>query len=91
MFLPRASAAISFTGKSWPVVQVTWLMMMSRVFGVTSLAMRSTLPSRAHDVRLEEADDDAVALHPVEQGRVDGDVLVGRRDDLVALLERRGR
>ena len=43
---------------------------------------------RARDVRIEEADRDAVALHPVEERRVDGDVLVGRGDDLVALLER---
>jgi hypothetical protein len=42
----------------------------------------------ADDIRFEQADGDAVALHAVEQGRVDGDVLVGRGDDLVALLER---
>ena len=41
----RASAAMSLTGKSWPVVQVTWLRMMSRVRPVISLAIRSTFPA----------------------------------------------
>jgi len=39
-----ASAAMAFTGKSWPVVHVTWLMKTRRVRGVTSAAMRSTFP-----------------------------------------------
>ena len=84
----RARAAISLAGKSWPVVQVTWLMKISRVRGVTRRGDAVDVARRARDVRLEEPDDDAVALHPVEERRVDGDVLVGRGDDLVALLER---
>ena len=49
--------------------------------------MRSTFPWARTQIRLEEPDDDAVALHPVEQRDVDRHVLVRRRDDLVALLQ----
>jgi len=35
---------MSFSGKRWPVVQVTWLTRMSRVRPLMSRAMRSTLP-----------------------------------------------
>ena len=43
-------------GKIWPVVQVTWLMKMSRVRGVRSAAIRSTLPGARAEVRLERPD-----------------------------------
>jgi len=40
----RARSATARTGKSWPVVQLTWLKMMSRVLAVTSRPIRLTLP-----------------------------------------------
>ena len=84
-FLSRASFAISLAGKRWPVVHVTWLTKIRRVGG-DQAAMRSTLPCARSISGSNRRIDDAVALHAVQEAEIDRDVLVGRGDDLVALL-----
>jgi hypothetical protein len=76
----RASAAMSFAGKSCPVVQVTWLMKMSRVRALI-------VAGPALDVGVEDPNDDAVSLRPIEEGGVQRSVFMARGDDLVSSLE----
>ena len=85
--LSRARRRSPAPGKSCPVVHVTWLTRIEARPRVDEAADPFDVARRAREVGLEQADHDAVALHPVEQADVDGHVLVRRRDHLVALLQ----